>query len=465
MELIGSNRINRRVIVAGLFFSLLMTGVLFTDVDTAIAGGGPNVTGAKLYIQQNDLVKAESVLLKEITEANENNEDAWYLLGYIYARQKKYDEMLKHFDRAVALKEKFKSKGVKIGKDSGSQFHSKEGVDKILRIIWGNAFNSGVKAFNQAVQANDDSSRAQNYEAAINSFKAAATIQPDSAASYQNWAAALMNSGKNEESIVPLKTALEKSPNDGGLIKLLASVYLNTGNDSLAIPLLEKAWESAPDEEIADFLSRAYVRAGRTGEAREIYIKAIQTSPNSYHFRYNYGTILLEAGEYDEAIVQFEKAYEIDPESSDILYNFGAAYLNRGVHKREAVAEGSEDKAYLEDFEKAFPYLERSLKMNPDDTNSWFSLGRIAGQLNKNTLAGYAFAKGEPVKKTLGEKLIVGMPSDMVKTIFGDPDNSEKIESDTFGEIEEWLYKKSAKVDTRVRVYVVGGRVDALMVE
>ncbi|MCH8873619.1 tetratricopeptide repeat protein [candidate division KSB1 bacterium] len=63
------------------------------------AGGGPNVSGAKLYIKQNDLEKAIGVLMKEIENVSTKkgsgslNEDAWYLLGYIYARQGEYAKM------------------------------------------------------------------------------------------------------------------------------------------------------------------------------------------------------------------------------------------------------------------------------------------------------------------------------------------------------------------------------------
>jgi len=84
------------------------------------AGGGPNVNGAKLYIKQNDLEKALGVLMKEVENVNtkkgsgSNNEDAWYLLGYIYARQGEYEKMMEAFDKAVELKPKFKEKGVKI---------------------------------------------------------------------------------------------------------------------------------------------------------------------------------------------------------------------------------------------------------------------------------------------------------------------------------------------------------------
>ncbi|MCZ6818207.1 MAG: tetratricopeptide repeat protein [Calditrichaeota bacterium] len=465
----GQSRFSRTCFM--FVFALLLGALLMPGAD-ATAGGGPNVSGAKLYIQQNNLEEAIRVLQKEIDDVNPNNEDAWYLLGYIYAREKKYDAMLEAFNKAVELKPKFQEKGVKIGKDSGSRFHSKHGVDAILQVVWSDAFNSGVKRFNDAVNAIDDESRAQNFDKAVASFQAAASILPDSTLAYRNWAAALMNAGRTEDSVEPLKRALAANPNDAEVMTMLAQVYMNTRQDSLAVPLLADLWESGRHtEEVADGLSRAYVRMGKVAEAKAIYKEAIESNPDNFNFRYNYGTILLEAKDYDGAIEQLTKAYEIEPESADINYNLGAAYLNRGVGKREALPEDSEDTPQMEDFERAFPYLEKSVKMNPNDEAVWYTLGRIAGQLNKFVLAGYAFAKGEPVKSALDDHVVVGMPSDTLKAVLGEPEKAKLVESEIFTDVEEWVYNErrgtkgnKIAIPNQLKVYVVDGRVDAIEV-
>lgn len=450
----------------------LVLGALVANETVVWAkGGGPNVNGAKLYIQQNDLDQALKALNREITEVNPNNEDAWYLLGYVYARKKQYDKMVEAFNKAVELKPKFHEKGIKISKDSGTQFHSKFGADLILKIVWGNAFNRGVKYFNQAVNAADDSTRTKSYEGAVEAFRAAAMIMPDSTLAYRNEAAALLNLGRYEESIAPLKEALAHQPDDVEVKTMLAQVYVANHADSLAVPILEDLWQhGAHSEEVADNLSRAYVRMGQKDKAKAIYEEAIKLNPANFQFRYNYGTILLEAQEYDAAIEQLQKAYELDQENPDLNYNLGAAYLNRGVAKREALPEDSEEKPYLEDFKLALPYLEKSVKMNPDDENVWFTLGRIAGQLNKISLAGYAFSKGEPEKSALDGKVVVGMQADMLKTILGEPNKVNPLESELFADVEEWVYNSRKGTNGKVaipqplNVYVKDGRVDALMV-
>ena len=528
-------------------FPTLLISIIFLSDSNLIAGGGPNVSGAKLYIQQNELDKASNVLLKEVNQVNAKNEDAWYLLGYVYARQKQYDKMVEAFNKALELKPKFKDKGIKISKDSGKQVHSQFGTELILKVVWGNAFNKGVKAFNDAINAPDDSARAVHYEQAVEGFRAAAMIMPDSTLAYRNMAAGLLNLGKPDESVEPLQEALKHNPDDSEVKTMLAQVYMQTEQDSLAIPVLEDLWGSGNRTvEVADYLSRAYIKAGKKKQAKTVYKEAIESNPDNFHFRYNYGTILLETNEYDQAIEQLSKAYAIDVElilakggvtsgmtaeevigvkgepetknitemegikneqwvydddfyvyvkdglvtavqysvkkddpagekfsteqTGDINYNLGAAYLNRAVGKREALPEDSEDKAYMEDFELALPYLERSVKMNPDDEGIWFSLGRIAGQLNKMALAGYAFSKGEPTKSALNDNVRVGMPTSSLKSILGEPDKIKPIESEQLLGIEEWIYNERARAQGKiaitdpVNIYVTNGHVDALLV-
>ncbi|MFQ5771385.1 MAG: tetratricopeptide repeat protein [bacterium] len=461
---------HRRFNFLGIILMMVL-GVLVLDVSHLYPGGGPNVNGAKLYIQQNDLDKALSVLLKEINERNPNNEDAWYLLGYVYARQKNYAKMMEAFNKAVELKPKFKDKGIKINKDTGPQFHSQFGTEMILRIIWGNAFNAAVKYFNDGVNAADDSTRINDFEKSIENFKTASIIMPDSLLAFRNMAAAMLNIGRYEESIEPLQQALAHKPDDVEVRTMLAQVYMTSEKDSLALPILEQLWaEGNHTVEVAENLSGAYMRLGNTEKAKSLYKEALETNPNNFNFLYNYGTLLLQADEFEPAIELFEKAYAIDNQAADINYNLGAAYLNRGVAKKEALPEDSEDTSYKEDFKLALPYLEKAIKMNPTDEHIWFTLGQIAGQLNKISLAGYAFSKGDPTKSALDKKVIVGMPSSSLKAILGEPDVINPLESEQFPGVEEWLYKKRAAskgkiaIPDQLNIYVENERVEALMV-
>lgn len=457
-----------------LWFKNVMFGlfILVLGVTSVWAGGGPNVTGAKLYIRQNQFDQAIKVLKKEIEEVNPNNEDAWYLLGYVYALQKDYDKMLEAFNKAVQLKPKLRKKGVSINGDPGTQFQAKNGVDIILKVIWGNSFNEAVQYFNNAINATTDSVRVANFEKSVEYFKLAAKILPDSALAYRNLAAALINLGKYEESIPYLEEAVKRAPKDAETKTMLASVYMTVGKDSIAIPMFEELWEQGNRNlDVADYLARAYIKQGKNEEAKAIYKEMIQSNPDNFSLRSNYGVLLLEAKQYDEAIEQLSKAYELDPENPDINYNLGAAYLNRGVAKRDSLPEGSTDSSYVEDFKKALPFLEKAVSMNPDDPQTWLTLAQIAGRTHKVALSGYALAKSEGTNSAINGMVRIGMQGADLKLILGEPDEVKKVESEVFGDVEEWMYKpkkanSKSKVDIKqpVNVYVRNGRVDAILV-
>jgi tetratricopeptide (TPR) repeat protein len=448
----------------------ILAGLLMASV-AAFAGGGPNVTGAKLYIQQNELEQAIGVLQKEINEVNDKNEDAWYLLGYIYARQGKYDEMMTHFKKAVELKPKYKETGLKVSKDSGTKFHAESGVDKIVQIAWSMTFNDAVTAFNAGAGATDDTTKTKSFEQAVEKFDNAIKMAPDSIISYVNMAAALMNLQRFEDCIPPLKKAVEISPDDVSAQKMLARCYTIINHDSLAAPILGKLWESGTqDTETRDLLVNVYLKLEKKDEAKSMLMAAVEADPENYQARYNVGVLCLEADEYECAIENLQKVYDVDSTYEDVNYNLGAAYLNWGVSVRSAAADEN-DKGYMEYFKKAFPHIEESVTRSEVSAGIWFSLGQLAGQLNKNVLAGYAFAKGDTVDMALGTKIWVGMTPDALKQKIGEPDKVSPLESEKIIGVEEWRYRTKDATNGKIAVpdpmniYVKEGMVDAILID
>jgi tetratricopeptide (TPR) repeat protein len=466
------------------------------------AGGGPNVSGAKIYIQQNELDKAIEVLQKELSERDPNNEDAWYLLGYIYARQKNFEKMIEAFDKAVELKPKFAEEGLKVSKDSGKKFFSQFGRDMIVRQVWGESFNDAVNYFNEGLNAAEeegpDISQVKEgmsaemvkqaigppleinvsmvggvkkeqwvyggssyvyvaagkvdglqytektvdrkvgfFELAVKNFRNAAVLQPDSLMAYRNWAASLMNIEKYEDCIEPLQEALKRAPEDGELRLLLATSYLHSGK--------------------------------RT-EAIDTYMEALEREPDNFKLLADLGTLILEDNQYEAALEYLERAHAIDSESPALNYQIGAAYMNMAVATRDSLPEDSEDTTYKKDYELALPYFEKSLMLNGEDLSVWSILGRLAGQLDKFSLAGFAFSKGEQTESVLEDQVQLGMNGAEVKALLGDPDEVKPLESETFSHISEWIYKKRAAaagklaIELPLNVYVKNDKVDALMV-
>lgn len=100
---------------------------------------------------------------------------------------------------------------------------------------------------------------------------------------------------------------------------------ISTGSATLAVNLTEQA----PLAQIEGRLLNAYNQAGQTEKAMAEYRTQIERNPNNVTYRYNYGSMLLQADRYDEAIEQLQTAVEMEPDNVKAQYNLGAAYSNK----------------------------------------------------------------------------------------------------------------------------------------
>ncbi len=107
--------------------------------------------------------------------------------------------------------------------------------------------------------------------------------------------------------------------------------------------------EATPLAELQGRLLNAYNRSGQTEKAMKEYRKQIEANPENVTYRYNYGTMLLQAERYDDAIEQFEKAVEIEPGNVKAQYNLGAAYSNKGKQVQDSIRSVEDSLASIRD--------------------------------------------------------------------------------------------------------------------
>ncbi|HTX99263.1 MAG TPA: tetratricopeptide repeat protein [Bacteroidota bacterium] len=381
---------------------LAVTVVFFST--TGFQCGSAETTSAKLYMQQKQWDKAEQSLAKAVVK-NEKDEEAWYLLGSVRLELKNYMGMNEAYNRALQI----------------SDAHKAE-ISRNRLATWGSMFNEGVRLYNGGMQ---DSSK---YTAALDSFRVAIAMEPDSANTY--YVAGLCSYAKKDYdgAISLLSTCLEKDPKSADAARLLGSVhyqiandYLNAKNESAAqneflkaIPPFEKAYELEPDSTVnITNLIDVYDRTKNSDKALALTDGAVTKNPNNKFFRYAYGVFLLKQDKFPQSIEQFSKAIEIDPNYSDARYNLGVAYLNWGVSMRKESTEKAEadqkkagkgkqvklDDSYLEKFKLALPYLEKSSEVRPDDAALWQQLGRLYAIINQPDKSKAAFERADKLLK------------------------------------------------------------------
>jgi len=354
------------------------------------------ITSAKLYIQQKNYDKALEVLQKEI-QKNPKSDQGYYLMGVVYSEKGDYPNMVESFNQSLAI----------------SKTYEKE-IKDYKKSTWVSVFNRGVAFFQRGTKTQDQDSMMFYFDKAIDDFKAASEIEPDSADSYKNLAFVYMSKGDNESAIAPLEKiiALEKDKDGykylGEIYYVIGSNLKNQGKNeeaknyfNKAIDVLSEGRRLYPDDtDMLLFLSNAYIGADRIAEATSQFEAGVKAEPNNKYYRYNYGVLLLGAENYEEAEEQFKEALKIDPNYNNAIYNLGVTYLKWGLAiQKKAEAENKIDESYKEKYRLALPYLEKAVEMPEADANTWELLGRVYSVLGMTDEANKAFNKADSLRE------------------------------------------------------------------
>ena len=369
---------------------------------TAFECASAELTGAKMYLNQKQYEKAKETLLKEV-EKNPKSDEGWFLLGGIYSEQGNIPEMLKAFDKSLAISKKFEPQ-----------------IVDYKKYTWQTSFNKGVGFFNSAVKTTAPDSMKVFFEKAIDQFNNSIACEPDSSIGYENVAAAYLNMGKTDESIPVLEKLVSMGKPSFSFARL-GQIFLIKGSNSMdtyyttknasdstkalewynkAITVLEKGRVKYPaDAEILLQLGNAYYSSNKIDVALESFKTLSEKNPDNNQLKYAYGVVLLKSKDYDGATQVLTKVTEADVNNLDANYNLAAAYILWGNDLREAaIKKESGDKSYLEKFKATIPYLLKYLEIKPGESKVWLSLGQVYANLGMKDKAEEAFKKAEQYK-------------------------------------------------------------------
>ena len=386
---------NSKLIVAGL----LLLGLVFAGFQCS----STELTSAKLYIQQKNWDKALEVLKEEV-QKNPKSDEGYYLMGTVYSELDKTDEMIDAFDKSLAISNKFADK-----------------IHDFKAYQWANNYNRGVSLFQRGNKTTDKDSSKILYDMAIDAYKMAIKLEPDTAETYRNLAFVYLTVGKTEEAVDPLQKLIDLKQAEEGY-QYLGEVYYtlgankmvdfkNDGNkeDSIkaveyynkGIAVLEEGLMKYPENtEMLGYKTQAYIGANRLDEALSSAKAQVEKQPDNAVYHYNYGVLLLNVEDYEQAEQQLLKAIDIDPNYENAIYNLGVTYVKWGTAmNKEAEAKGQISEEYKQKYQKALPYLEKVVEKDSKNAQIWELLGKVYGVLGMTDDANNAFNKADELRK------------------------------------------------------------------
>jgi tetratricopeptide (TPR) repeat protein len=390
----GVNMKNSKLLV----FGMLLIGIMFLGFQCA----STELTSAKLYYDQKNWAKAIEMLQADI-QKNPKSDEGYYYLGRVYSELDSVDKMIEAFNNSLSISNKF---AIQIEEYRGYQ--------------WGNNFNRGVNLYQRGNKTTDEDSSKMYFDMAIEAYKKAIMLEPDSSDTYRSLAFVYLTTGRNEESIEPLNKLIELEQAEEGY-QYLGELYYALGanlmndfkfdknpQDSIkameyydkAIVTLDEGLTKYPEN--SDMLNskfNAYIGVGRMAEASSSAKALVEKEPDNKFHHYNYAYVLLKMGEYEEAETHFLKAIEIDPEYDNAIYNLGVTYVSWGTAiNKEAEAQGIISEDYKKKYEAALPYLEKVVEKDQTNVAMWEILGKVYSVLGMTDDANNAFKKADELR-------------------------------------------------------------------
>ncbi|MCB0446856.1 MAG: tetratricopeptide repeat protein [Gelidibacter sp.] len=176
---------------------------------------------------------------------------------------------------------------------------------------------------------------------------------------------------------------------DSEIVKNIALIYVNKGENEKAIAAMKDARKANPDD-FGLILSEANVqlKMGNKAEFKKLIEEATEKDPNNAELQYNLGVLAAEAGDKESAKKYYNKAISLDPNYSDAQTNMAVLILNEEqtiIEQMNALGSSAADnkkydelKQKREDlYREAIPYLEASLKINPNNIQAAKTLMNI----------------------------------------------------------------------------------------
>jgi tetratricopeptide (TPR) repeat protein len=381
-----------------IVFGMLLLGMMFLGFQCA----STELTSAKLYIQQKNWDKAIETLNAEVAK-NPKSDEGYYLLGTVYSELENVDKMIEAFNNSLSISNKYEKQ-----------------IEEYKAYQWGNNFNRGVNLYQRGNKTTDEDSSKMYFDMAIDAYKKAIMLEPDSSDTYRSLAFVYLTTGRNEESIEPLKKIIELEQAEEGY-QYLGELYYALGTNHMndfkfdknpqdsikAMDYFDKSIETVEEgltryPENSDLLNtkfNAYIAVGRMEEASNSAKALVEKEPENKFHHYNYAYVLLKMGEYQEAETHFLKAIEIDPEYDNAIYNLGVTYVTWGTAmNKEAEAKGVMSEEYKQKYQASLKYLEKVVQKDPSNIAVWELLGKVYSVLGMTDDANNAFKKADELR-------------------------------------------------------------------
>ncbi len=186
------------------------------------------------------------------------------------------------------------------------------------------------------------------------------------------------------------------SSRKGEILRNMTLIYTEQGNNEKAVSLMKQARAENPDDV---YLMRADAdmsyKMGDIEKYNSIMSKIVASDPENPEIYFNLGVGSGEIGQTDKAIEYYNKALELKPDYEAALINLAVLKLSaedKIVEEMNGLGNSSADNKKYDElkqkrnsiYSETAPYLERAIKLNPNNPEVIRTLMNIYGQVGED---------------------------------------------------------------------------------
>src|SRR5262249_23458740 len=197
-------------------------------------------------------------------------------------------------------------------------------------------------------------------DAALQAYTEALRLQPRDAQTRLALGQFYLGRGQADRATEHLVAALEIDPSLRAAYPLLGRAYRQSGDLASAVSILKKALDSDPgDQESRYALGQTFVAMGHVDEGRTELEKyeRIRQQITSADANYKAAESRLSENKFAEAEKLLREALRLAPAYGPALQSLGTLLLERAAA------------------DKALPFLEHAVQVNPLNAAGWYSVG------------------------------------------------------------------------------------------